>query len=219
MGRTFWLFGLLEIDTTIATTIGYLRPIFALLLAIFFLSEKITWKLVSALLISTAGAILVIRPNTEGNATNIISILAVFSAPLAWAIYDIIVKKQTQTDHWTKQTFIVFLLGSIFSFPLAVTNWEPLNSNLIFILVIIGLLYTSIEITLAIALRRLTLTLVAPISFIRIIFTALLAYIFIGEKITIATSIGCTLIIIGTLIVFATVSEKKVTELKAEDPS
>jgi drug/metabolite transporter (DMT)-like permease len=219
MGRTFWLFGLAEMDATIATTIAYLRPIFALLIAIFFLSEKMTWKLGSALLISIIGAILVIGPAADSDGASTISIIAIFSSPLAWAIYDIIVKKQSRKDHWAKQTFIVFFLSVLFSFPLAITNWEPLNSNLFLIIILIGFLYTSIEVTLAIALKRLALTLVAPISFTRIVFTAILAYIFIGEEITMVTSIGCLLIIAANLVIFATVSEKKVTELKAEDPS
>jgi len=219
MGRTLWLFGLAEINATVATAIGYFRPIFALLFAIFFLSEKITWKVGSALLISLIGAAFVMGPVMQSKEASLLSIIAIFSAPLAWAVYDIIVKKQCEQDHWEKQTYLVFLLISIFSFPFALTNWQPLDLNLIIMISVIGFIYVLLEMSLANALKRITLVIVAPLTFIRIIFTAILAYIFLGETITISTSIGCICIIISTVIVFGTDPEIKDSELKLKELS
>lgn len=221
-GRYTFLYSMLVIDATAATAIGYLRPIFALLLGVFFLSEKITWRIGSALLISIIGAAVVTGPLVVEK-VSIFHILAAFLAPLFWAIYDLIVKKQCEKDSWEQQVFLVFLLISICSFPMALADWKPLTLKMIGAFFMIGLMYVIIEMSLAKALKRITLVLVAPITFIRIIFTAILGYLFVEERVNAATLIGCALIIIATIFVLGTVSSEKVKlevgDMRDEDPS
>ena len=183
MARTLWLFALITIDATVATTVTYLRPIFTILIAIIFLSEKITWRITSGVLISILGAAFVMGPViTQSSLVSTLPVLAIFISPLIWALHDVIVKIQSQKDHWEKQIYIVFLLISIFSFPLAFIDWKPINLNLIFVLAALGFLYVAMDISLANALKRITLVLAAPIDFMRIIFTAIWHIFFLEKK-------------------------------------
>ena len=209
MGRAFFLFGLTEIDATVATAILYLRPIFAMLLAIGFLSEKITWKISSAVLISILGAAFVIGPvMKQSNGVSILPIIAIFLSPLAWAFYELITKTQSQKDHWEKQIYLLYLITSVFSFPAALSEWEPLSFNMLLALAAVGFIYILLEISLAKSLQYITLVLSASVSFTRIVFTSILAYLFIGEKITLTTLTGSALIIGATFIVLVSVSKK-----------
>ncbi|NRA73139.1 MAG: DMT family transporter [Rickettsiales bacterium] len=219
MGRISWLFGLITIDATIAATVTYLRPIFAILIAIFFLNEKITFRIISGLLISVLGTSFVIIPvMTEFNITSALAIMAITFSPLAWALYDVVVKTQSK-DHWEKQTYLNFLLISILTCPFTFIDWKPLDTHIISVIILIGFLYIIMEITLASALQRIPLVLAAPIDFVRVVFTAILAYIFLGETITLTTSIGCILIITAILVIFLKTPRKKENQLNVEEPT
>lgn len=205
--RCAFIYSLTTIDATISTTIGYLRPIFALLFGIFILSEKITWRIAIALVISISGAALVTGPLVVAKISPL-PILAAFAAPLLLSIYDLLVKKQSEKDAWEHQVYWLFLLIVFISFPMAASDWNPVNFKMLTAFILMGLIYVLVEITLAKALKRITLVLVAPISFIRIIFTAIFAYLFLEEKTTANTIIGCSLIIIATIFMLASKPKK-----------
>lgn len=181
-----------------------------MLLAIMFLSEKITWKIGVAVLISILGAAFVIGPvMTQSSDIKILPIIAIFLSPLAWAFYELIAKRQSQKDSWEKQIYSLYLLIAAFSFPLALTEWQPLSLNTIAALASIGFVYILLEISLAKSLQYITLVLSASVSFNRIVFTSILAYIFLGEEITVTTALGTSLIIGATFMILATVRKKR----------
>jgi drug/metabolite transporter (DMT)-like permease len=209
-GRCAFLYSMTVMGPTVATAISYLRPIFALLMGVFLLSEQITWRMGAALMISIFGAALVTGPLVTTDAhVSMWPILAAFLAPLLWATYDLVVKKQSEKDDWEKQVYLVYLLISVFSFPLALKEWQPVEIKMIFAFLLMGIMYVLIEMSLAKALKRVTLVLIAPITFIRLIFTAVLGYFFVAERINMPTIAGCTLIMVATVVAFLGIPNKK----------
>lgn len=198
LARYFFLYAMTGIDAVLAASLLYFRPIFALLISVCFLGEKLTKRIAFSLLLGILGAFVITGPLTM-NKVSIFPMLAAFAAPLMWSVYDVIVKKQTKGTPDHQQVYLLFLLLCVLSFPMAVKHWAPLNLKHLTMFMFLGLIYALTEFTLSKALKGITLTLAAPISFTRIIFTASLAYIVLGEKITTNVLYGGAIIIIATL--------------------
>lgn len=198
LARYFFLYAMTGIDAVLAASLLYFRPIFALLISICFLGEKLTKHIALSLLLSVLGAFVITGP-VAMNKVSMFPMLAAFAAPLMWSVYDVIVKKQTKDTPDHQQVYLLFLLLCLLSFPIAIKNWRPLDLKLLAMFMFLGLIYALTEFTLSKALKGITLTLAAPVAFTRIIFTSALAYIVIGEKITTNVLCGGAIIIIATL--------------------
>ena len=198
LARYFFLYAMTGIDAVLAASLLYFRPIFAMLISICFLGDKLTKGIVLSLLLSVIGAFVITGPMAIQK-VSMLPMLAAFAAPLMWSVYDVIVKKQTKGTPEHQQVYLLFLLLCLLSFPLAIKNWRPLDLKLSAMFMFLGLIYALTEFTLSKALKGITLTLAAPVAFTRIIFTAALAYVIIGEKITTNVLCGGAIIILATV--------------------
>ena len=89
-----FFYGLSKTVLAEATALGFTVPIFATILSILFLKEKIRIRRFSALIIGFIGTLIVLRPDIS---IQIGSILIIFSS-LLWSICLIFIKQLTKID-------------------------------------------------------------------------------------------------------------------------
>lgn|GEM_PF-1559661 len=199
-GTILWVLAIGSLPITEATAISYLTPLMMALLGISFLGEKLTKQIVLALLLGIAGMIIILKPFT--NDVFFPGLAFALLSALMWAIHDVIIKFQTnKSEPWFEQIHTLCFLVSLLISPFAIYNWEPIEPKYILICLSLAPLTILNKFFLISAISRSKLVNLAPISFVRIIFTAILAYLIFGEIMEYDSILGVIVIILSTSLV------------------
>ena len=176
------------------TTLGFTVPIFATILAVIFMKEKIRLRRTTALIIGFIGTIVVMRPDIS---IELSALLIIFSSFL-WSICLIFIKKLTQTDSAVTIS-LYFGIGMIpATFILAFPVMEAIDMRQFTILVFIAITGTLAQTIMNTALKKGELALLLPFDFLRLIWSVLIGYVLFAEEPTFTLWIGGFLIIGST---------------------
>ena len=176
------------------TTLGFTVPIFATILAVIFMKEKIRLRRTTALIIGFIGTIVVMRPDIS---IELGALLIIFSSFL-WSICLIFIKKLTQTDSAVTIS-LYFGIGMIpATFILAFPVMEAIDIRQFTILVFIAITGTLAQTIMNTALKKGELALLLPFDFLRLIWSVLIGYVLFAEEPTFTLWIGGFLIIGST---------------------
>ena len=176
------------------TTLGFTVPIFATILAVIFMKEKIRLRRTTALIIGFIGTIVVMRPDIS---IELGALLIIFSSFL-WSICLIFIKKLTQTDSAVTIS-LYFGIGMIpATFILAFPVMEAIDMRQFTILVFIAITGTLAQTIMNTALKKGELALLLPFDFLRLIWSVLICYALFAEEPTFTLWIGGFLIIGST---------------------
>ena len=176
------------------TTLGFTVPIFATILAVIFMKEKIKLRRTTALIIGFIGTIIVMRPDIS---IELGALLIIFSSFL-WSICLIFIKKLTQTDSAVTIS-LYFGIGMIpATFALAFPVMEVIDLKQFTILVFIAITGTLAQTIMNTALQKGELALLLPFDFLRLIWSVLIGYALFAEEPTFTLWIGGFLIIGST---------------------
>ncbi|MDC1356204.1 DMT family transporter [Pseudomonadota bacterium] len=176
------------------TTLGFTVPIFATILAVTFMKEKIRLRRTTALIIGFIGTIIVMRPDIS---IELGALLIIFSSFL-WSICLIFIKKLTQTDSAVTIS-LYFGIGMIpATFALAFPVMEIIDLRQFIILLFIAITGTLAQTIMNYALKKGELALILPFDFLRLIWSVLIGYALFAEEPTFTLWIGGFLIISST---------------------
>jgi len=176
------------------TTLGFTVPIFATILAVIFMGERIRIRRTSALILGFIGTIIVMRPDIS---IELGALLIIFSSFL-WSVCLIFIKKLTQTDSPTTIS-LYFGIGMIpATFTIAFPVLEMIDIRQFMILVFIAITGTLAQTIMNIALQKGELALLLPFDFLRLIWPAHTVYALFAEEPQITLWIGGALIIGST---------------------
>jgi len=195
-----YFFGLTQTSAVNATLLAHLQPLFVSIFGFFFLKERIhRYDVMGGVTIGLA--VILITGRTPDNIMNLklgnMGDLAVLLATLGWAFVAIPGKRLTKQ---TSSILIVgyrFLVASIFFFPLLLFLNQLMIKSIYQILlgVIVGLGY----IFYYEGLKRIKASEVALTELSSPFFAAALAWIILGERMTVMQVIGALLLIIGLI--------------------
>jgi len=191
------------------TTLGFTVPIFATILAVIFMKEKIRLRRTTALIVGFIGTIIVMRPDIS---IELGALLIIFSSFL-WSICLIFIKKLTQTDSAVTIS-LYFGIGMIpATFALAFPVLEMIDLRQFIILLFIAVTGTLAQTIMNSALEKGELALLLPFDFLRLIWSVLIGYALFSEEPTITLWLGGFLIIGSTsYIAWREATLKKVDE-------
>jgi drug/metabolite transporter (DMT)-like permease len=191
------------------TTLGFTVPIFATILAVIFMKEKIRLRRTTALIVGFIGTIIVMRPDIS---IELGALLIIFSSFL-WSICLIFIKKLTDTDSAVTIS-LYFGIGMIpATFALAFPVLEMIDLRQFIILIFIAITGTLAQTIMNSALEKGELALLLPFDFLRLIWSVLIGYALFSEEPTITLWLGGFLIIGSTsYIAWREATLKKVDE-------
>lgn len=191
------------------TTLGFTVPIFATILAVIFMKEKIRLRRTTALIVGFIGTIIVMRPDIS---IELGALLIIFSSFL-WSICLIFIKKLTETDSAVTIS-LYFGIGMIpATFAIAFPVLEMIDLRQFIILIFIAITGTLAQTIMNSALEKGELALLLPFDFLRLIWSVLIGYALFSEEPTITLWLGGFLIIGSTsYIAWREATLKKVDE-------
>jgi drug/metabolite transporter (DMT)-like permease len=177
-----------------ATSLLFTVPIFATILSVMFLSERVGIKRWGAIFLGFAGILVITRPDVSLNLGH----LLLLSAAILWSISIVIAKKLTEKDTIISITFWQ-AMGCV---PLALIAslfvWEtPTLIQLLYLLGIAGLGTLGHALVYA-SLKLGKVSFLLPLDYIRIIWSTLLGFLLFGSLPTLYLYAGTFLIISAT---------------------
>jgi len=169
------------------TALGFAAPIFATVLAALFLGEAIRLRRWTAVIVGFLGTLIILRPGFSDIG---LGQLLVLNSTIFWAVALLLIK--TIGRHDSSITIITYM--SLLQLPLslipALFVWTWPSPDLWFWLLMIGLLGGSAQWLMTESLRVADTSVVMPLDFCKLPWTALLAYLAFAEVPDIFTWIG-----------------------------
>lgn len=158
--------------------LGFTAPLFASLLAVFFLGERVLLWRWSALVVGFIGALIIVRPGLQH--VDLGSVLVLASAAI-WSVAIIIIKQLSRTDSSVTITAYMVLLMSPLSFVPALYVWQWPDGEQLLWLGFVGVTGTLAQLAMAQAFRVADATAVLPLDFLKLVWGAGIGYLAFRE--------------------------------------
>ena len=186
--------GLSMISLAEVTVLLFTVPIFATLLSIVFLSEKVGVRRWTAIFVGFLGILIIARPQGSVSTGH----LFILCAALSWSTSILIAKKLTKKDTVISITFWQAMGCVPLAFIASLFVWELPSFVHLGALLGIAALGTVGHAMLYAALKVGKVSVILPLDYIRIIWSAGLGFILFGQLPTLHLYVGSLLIIAAT---------------------
>ncbi|MGB1528569.1 MAG: DMT family transporter [Candidatus Puniceispirillaceae bacterium] len=186
--------GLSMISLAEVTVLLFTVPIFATLLSILFLSEKVGVRRWTAIFVGFLGILIIARPQGSVSTGH----LFILCAALSWSTSILIAKKLTEKDTVISITFWQAMGCVPLAFIASLFVWELPSFVQLGALLGIAALGTVGHAMLYAALKVGQVSVILPLDYIRIIWSAGLGFILFGQLPTLHLYVGSLLIIAAT---------------------
>jgi drug/metabolite transporter (DMT)-like permease len=179
-----------------ASATSFVSPLFVTALSIFFLGEKVGLRRWLAAAVGLMGVMIVLRPGTS--AFHPAAFFPVVSA-LAWACTLILTRKMSGQEH----TVVTMTYSSIVGFAvlcaLVPFVWVAPTWHDILLGIVIGLASTAGQWIVVLAFRYADASVLAPFSYIQLLWVTLLGFVIFGEVPDFWTVVGAAFIVASGL--------------------
>lgn len=190
----FYSLSILPLAT--ATVLFFAAPLFVTIFAIPLLQESVGWRRMLATFIGFLGTVIVINPAMEGFDLRLL--IPVLSS-LFFAISLILNKQLSRTDTPAVMMFYIFLVTTVCSAPLAISNWTTPSLSQWQILIFVVALFATARTYFDIKAYSIgEASFVAPFQYLRILFIGIAAYLVFQEVIESNVLIGALVIVSST---------------------
>ncbi len=194
VSMSMWFRVIALMNLSQATALSFTTPIFVTLAAIVVLKEKTDARRLFAIAIGFVGMLII--AGRGAGAFNAASLLALASFAIT-AVTSILVKTLTRTERSGTIVFYMALFMTPLSALPAWMNWQPLGHLHLLLAIAIAFFSTVAHFLLTRAYSCAEMTIIIPIDFTRLLFTAGFAYMFFGETVDMRTLGGAALIVTG----------------------
>ena len=198
IGQSCWTWGLTVLPLALVFSLEFTMPIWASIIALLFLKEKINLNKILFLVLGLIGTFTILLP--DSNNINFYNIIVLLSA-ISYAFAHNFTKKLTETDSILSILFFMSVIQLPLSFIGSLTIGKLNFLTLEDLPLIIVLTATSLlaHLSLSSALKKSDASIILPIDYIRLPLIALVGWYYYDEVMTYNIIIGSSLIIIGTV--------------------
>jgi len=196
IGMQGWFYCIATLPLNHATALSFTAPVFSTLFAVLFLREKADIWHWLAMVLGFVGVLIILRP--AGADFTPTSLVVLFTTSI-WAMAGMLVKSLTNTESPLRIVFFMVVFMTMWSLPPAFMHWHwPSLPTLGFVCVIAVFAFFA-QLFLAKAYSMADVVKLVPYDFMRLIFTAIGAYLAFGETTDIYTWVGAAIIIASAL--------------------
>lgn len=176
------------------TALSFSAPLFATLLAVVLLGERVRTRRLAALAVGFVGVVVVLRPGVEALSLGVILVLG---SSLGWAAAMTMIKSLSRTDSAFALTFYAALFMTPLTLVPAALEWTHPSFAQLGWLLVLGTLGTVGHLAFAQALKIAELSAVLPLDFLRLVWASMIGIWFFGEMPTLWTLAGGAMIFAG----------------------
>ncbi len=172
-------------------------PLFMPLIALFWLKESLTLRLVWVLAIGFSGVAVILAP--DSGVINPIALVALTGGLLA-ALAKVTVRRLSYTEKASLTVFYFALSGLIISLPPLYWFWQTPDLDTTGWLLAVGLFATAGQLLMTRGMAYAPAGQLGPFTFFAVIFGAIYGWLFWNESLTATTLVGATLILASAFI-------------------
>jgi drug/metabolite transporter (DMT)-like permease len=195
-GMVCFFYAVTHLDLALATTLGFTRTLFVILLALLFLGERIRWRRTVATGVGFLGVIICVQPGAEDFDEWTLSALAF---ALCGAGVTIMVKRLTRTERpLTIVTYTYLVMGVVSAVP-CMLSWRTPTAYELGLVALMGLFSVLGQSCMVRGLNVGEVTAVTPFEYSRLLFAAGIGYLVFAEVPASSTWLGGAVIIASTL--------------------
>ncbi len=187
------------------TALQYTKPLFLVILAALFLSERVRLPRTIATVAGFLGVLVILRPDSGFHPVQVIALIAA----LGMATIAVITKKMTRDHSTNTMVFYGNLFIVLACLGPAIANWQTPDLFQLAMIAALGLTAYAGQTFMVQAYRYGEATAVTPFEYVRIIFVAIAGYIAFGEIPDRWTVIGVIIIVAATLFIALREARKK----------
>lgn len=204
IGETY---GLTMVDSTLASVIIATIPLFAPILAFVVLRERISWANIAGIAVSLTGVFLVIYEPSGGFAANPVGVLLLFLAVLSAILYTTTLRKISTHYNTTSVIFYQSLIGLFYFIPTFLIvdftkfSVERITGEGVFALTMLAIFASVLAFVLfAGVVRKIGVAKTNVFVNLIPVFTAVLAWWMLDEKLTMLKIVGITVAVTGLFV-------------------
>jgi len=175
------------------TALQFASPLFATLLAVLFLGERISYRRWSAILFGFAGTYVIIRPEAGLDLGSV----AVLISAAAWALTLIVIRVLGRTESSITTTMYMYLLMTPLTLVAALPNWVWPTLTQYGWLFLVGLTGSYAHVLMAQALKEGETNVVTPVEFAKLLWATLFGYLLFSELPDLYVFAGAGMIILS----------------------
>ncbi|HEY0833951.1 MAG TPA: DMT family transporter [Azospirillum sp.] len=191
-----WFWGLSVMPLADATALSFTTPLFATMGAALFLGEAVRLRRWMAVAVGFAGVLIILRPGAE---TLSAAALAVLASCVFAALSALQVRTLARSESSTAMvTYMVLLLTPMSLVP-ALFVWRWPDPATLGWLVVLGGVLTGAHVAMTRSFQLAEASAVMPYDYVKLPFTALLAYLLYGEVMDVWGWVGAGIIAASTL--------------------
>ncbi len=207
-----WFYSISKIPLAEATAINFTAPIFGAIFAIFLLKEKIKYRRIIAIFVSLIGALIIIRP---GLIHFNVFIFTTLIASILMGMASVYIKKITLIDHPNAVVFYMPMVLTLVSFVPCIIFWTIPTVFSFILLTATGLTAFLAHVCITKAFSKSDATFVLVFDYLRLPFTAVLAFFLFQEVTNFWVWVGGLIIFLSSI--YLAYRERKAG--KTESPS
>lgn len=197
--------GVMRTNASLSAVIIAANPVFTMIFAHFMTEDKFTRKKALILVLNIIGLTVVANPFDLGEGNDLIGILLVVIASIAFGLYSAMGKLRVGKIGGMAQNSISFLLGSFVMLVILIVMQKPIIAGVtadnILLVLYVGIFVTGIGYYCFVKAIELSSPSTASIAFfIKPALALILAYIILGEAITANKVVGVIIIICASTI-------------------
>ena len=197
VGQIMWTLAITLLPFATVFSLEFTAPIWAALLAVMFLGERLTSTRAASIALCLFGVLVILHPGFSGFRA---AALLALGAAITRAFTAIVTKKLTATD----TTFAILFWMNLIQLPMNLAGSDPLfiaRLNLSMALPLLALAITglTIHLCMAQAFRYADAIVVVPLDFLRVPLIAVIGWSFYGEPLDALVLAGSALVIAGVI--------------------
>jgi drug/metabolite transporter (DMT)-like permease len=193
-GVILYFFSLSRMNLSDATMLNKMSPFFVIIFASFFLKERMNRYQIGGIIVAFLASLLIIKPHFE--MTLLPALLGLGSAFFAGFAYTVIRLLKLRGESSATIVFYFSLISFIVVLPIAVFNFIPPTPLQWLYLAGIGIFAAFGQLFMTQAYFYARASDIAPFKYLHVLFAALIALIFLGEKMDILSILGSAIIIL-----------------------
>jgi drug/metabolite transporter (DMT)-like permease len=207
LGVMLWFYAMSRIPIAEVTALGFTAPIFITIGAAVFLGERLRLRRITAVIISFAGALIILRPGLT--IVDPGAWAQMIAAPL-FAASMLMAKNMTRGENPTAIVTYMSIFVTLTLLPGAIFVWRPPTLEEYAWIFVLSSIATLGHLAMTQAYKNADITVTQPVTFLQLVWAVLLGYYVFDEAPDIWTIIGGMIIIAGaTYIVHREASLKR----------
>lgn len=195
-GFTLVIFSVTMMPFATFTVITFITPVIASLAAVYVLGEQMTSRKWVGIILGFCGIVIVARPDTGSINWGVPMLLG---AACCFSLCAITIRKLAATEPASRIAFVTLSLMAAFSLPLALPHWKMPELEHLPYLALLGIAAASCQFCVGKALSYVDVTTVQPLTFLTLIWSSIVGYLWFHEQVEWSAIIGAVFIISGII--------------------